>query len=141
LVYFNPLLRRVAGSRLPFQKVRQELDGVFRSAREKKGLVAAAALISLAAQSSGILVIYGLARSMGLESVGLWAFFIFEPIIFIVTAVPASLGGWGVQELIYQETFGEFGGMGKNEAVALSVLYSISLVLVTIPGGLLFAMG
>ena len=78
---------------------------------------------------------------MGLGSVGLWAFFIFEPIIFIVTAVPASLGGWGVQELIYQETFGEFGGMGRNEAVALSVLYSISLVLVTIPGGLLFALG
>ena len=141
LVYFNPLLRRGLGGKLPFQRVRQELDSVFRSAREKKGLVAAAAAISLAAQTSGILIIYGLARAMGVENVGLWAFFIFEPIIFIVTAVPISVGGWGVQELVYEQLFGRFGGMDPNQAIALSILYNISYILVSIPGGLLFAMG
>ncbi len=140
-VYFNPALRRGVGARLPFQKVRQELDGVFRSAREKKALVAAAAGLSLLAQATGILIIYGLARAMGLDDVGLWAFFVFEPIIFIVTAVPISVGGWGVQELVYEQLFGRFGGMDPNQAIALSILYNIGLILATIPGGLLFALG
>lgn len=141
LVYFNPLLRRSIGGKLPFQKVRQELDGVFRSVREKKRMVAAAAALSLGAQASGILVIYGLSRAMGAGETGLWAFFVFEPVIFIVTAVPISVGGWGVQELVYRELFGGFGGMDPNQAVALSILYTISLILVSIPGGLLFALG
>jgi uncharacterized membrane protein YbhN (UPF0104 family) len=68
-------------------------------------------------------------------------FFIFEPIIFIVTALPISVGGWGVQEFVYKETFGTFGGIDPNQAIALSVLYKLSLILVSIPGGLLFAMG
>ena len=42
---------------------------------------------------------------------------------------------------VYRETFGLFGGMDPNQAVALSVLYSISVILVTIPGGVLFALG
>ncbi|HXX93046.1 MAG TPA: lysylphosphatidylglycerol synthase transmembrane domain-containing protein [Planctomycetota bacterium] len=141
LVYFNPLLRRMVGSRLPFQRVRQELDGVFRAAKEERGRVALAALISLAAQSSGILIVYGLARSLGIDSLGLWAFFIFEPIIFIVTAIPISVGGWGVQEGAYAYLFGKFGGIDPNRAIALSVLYNISMILATIPGGVLFALG
>jgi uncharacterized protein (TIRG00374 family) len=141
LVYFNPVLRTLVGSRLPFQKVRQELDGVFRSMKEKKRLVAWSALLSLCAQSSGILVIFGLAQAIGAVGVGLWAFFVFEPVIFIVTAIPLSLGGWGVQELVYERLFGGFGGMDPNQAVALSILYTVSTILVTIPGGVLFALG
>src|SRR5437867_10601433 len=53
LVYFNPFLRRVLGERLPFRSVRHELDGVFRSVNDKKGLVGAAAALSLGAQTSG----------------------------------------------------------------------------------------
>jgi uncharacterized protein (TIRG00374 family) len=141
LVYFNPVLRTLVGSRLPFQKARQELDSVFRSMKEKKRLVAWSALLSLCAQSSGILVIFGLAQAMGAVGVGLWAFFVFEPVIFIVTALPLSLGGWGVQELVYERLFGGFGGMDPNQAVALSILYTVSTILVTIPGGVLFALG
>jgi hypothetical protein len=104
-------------------------------------LVGRAAALSLFAQAGGILIIYGLARAMGIPGVGLWMFFIFEPIIFIVSALPISVGGWGVQEFIYKETFGTFGGVDPNQAIALSVLYKLSLILFSIPGGLLFAMG
>jgi hypothetical protein len=68
-------------------------------------------------------------------------FFIFEPIIFIVTALPISVGGWGVQEHFYELLFSGFGGIDRNEAIALSILYKLSLILVSIPGGILFAMG
>jgi uncharacterized protein (TIRG00374 family) len=140
LVYFSPLARKILEV-LPFKKTIAELDGVFRAAQEKKALVAQAAGLSFAAQAGGILIIYGLARAMGIPGIGLWMFFIFEPIIFIVTALPISMGGWGVQEFIYEKTFGTFGGIDPNQAIALSVLYKLSLILVSIPGGLLFALG
>jgi len=58
-----------------------------------------------------------------------------------VTAIPLSVGGWGVQEYIYEKLFSGFGGIEVNQAIALSILYKLSLILITIPGGLLFAMG
>lgn len=140
LVYFSPPFRRLL-PRLPFQGVVRELDGVFRAVREKKGLVAAAAGLSAATQVAGILAIYGLARAMDVPGAALWMFFAFEPVIFIVTALPASLGGWGVQEAAYRELFGSLGGVDPSAAVALSVLYKISLILVSLPGAVLFALG
>ena len=140
VIYLSAPFRRLV-ERMPFKKVIAELDGVFRSVGEKKALVGRAAGLSMLAQGAGILVIYGLARAMGIPGIGLWMFFIFEPIIFIVTALPISVGGWGVQEFIYETTFGTFGGVDPNHAIALSVLYKLSLILVSIPGGVLFAMG
>jgi uncharacterized membrane protein YbhN (UPF0104 family) len=139
-VYFSPLFRKLIGV-LPFRKTVEELDGVFRSAKEKKVLVLQAAALSLAAQAAGILIIYGLARAMGIPGIGLWMFFIFEPIIFIVTALPISVGGWGVQEFVYRELFGGFGGVDPAQAIALSVLYKLTMILASIPGGMLFAGG
>jgi hypothetical protein len=141
LVYFNRSLRGWLKNRLPFQKTLGELDGVFRAAKERPRLAVAVAVISLLGQGAAILVAFGLARSLGISGVPLWAFFVFEPIIFIVTAVPVSVGGWGVQEGAYVYLFGTFAGMDPNQAVALSVLYKLSWIMVSIPGGLLFALG
>ena len=140
LLYFSPPVRRLIGL-LPFQKTVAELDGVFRAVREKKALVGKAAGLSLASQVMWILLIYVLSRAMGVAGADLWMFFIFEPIIFIVTALPISVGGWGVQEYIYKELFSGFGGVDPNQAIALSVLYKLCQIVISVPGGLLFAMG
>jgi len=140
LLYFSAPVRWLV-SRLPFRKTVEEIDGVFRAAAEKKALVAKAAGLSLISQATWILMIYGLARAMGVAGADLWMFFIFEPIIFIVTALPISVGGWGVQEYMYEQLFSQFGGVDRNEAIALSILYKLCLILVSIPGGILFAMG
>lgn len=139
--YFNPRLRGLLRRRLPLEGVLREFDGVLRSVKDRRGLVLAAAGLSALAQAGTILVIYGMARAMRIEAVPLWQFFVFEPIIFIVTSLPVSMGGWGVQELVYAELFGRLGGMDPGQAVALSVLYKLSLILVSIPGGVLFAVG
>jgi len=140
LLYFSPPVRWLV-RRLPFQKVVAELDGVFRAVGEKKALVAKAAGLSLLSQICWIFLIYVLARAMDVAGAELWMFFIFEPIIFIVTALPISVGGWGVQEYIYKELFSGFGGVDPNQAIALSVLYKLSQIVMSVPGGLLFAMG
>ena len=138
---FNRGVRAWLGPKLPFAGVRAQLDGVFRSARDSKGLMGVAALLSLASQVISILIIYGMARSLGLDRTPLWMFFVFEPIIFIINALPISVGGWGVQEGVYAALFGKLGGMTLNEAVALSVLYKVGMLLASVPGGLLFALG
>jgi hypothetical protein len=141
VAYFNPTLRGILRRRLPLEGVLRELDGVFRSVKERRGLVLVAAGLSVLAQGIAILIVYGLARALRIENPALWQFFVFEPIIFIVSSLPISVGGWGVQELVYAELFGRLGGMDPGHAVALSVLYKLSLILVSIPGGLLFAAG
>ncbi len=141
LVYFNRALRGRLKDRLPFRKTLGELDGVFRAAKDRPRLVAAASGLSVLSQGTAILAAYGLARALGIEGVPLWTFFVFEPIIFIVTALPLFPGGWGVQEGAYAYLFGTFAGMDANQAIALSVLFKLSWILVSIPGGLLFALG
>ncbi len=141
LLYFNRALRAWLGPRLPFAGLRAQLDGVFRSAKEHPRLMAAAAGLSLLSQVVSILIIYGMARALGLDRTPLWMFFVFEPILFIVNAVPITPGGWGVQEGAYAYLFGTFGGMSPSEAVALSVLFKVGMLAASVPGGLLFALG
>ena len=141
LLYFHRGLRAWLGPRLPFAQVRAQLDGVFRSAKEHPRLMAAAAGLSLLSQVLTILIIYGIARTLGLDRTPLWMFFVFEPILFVVNAVPITPGGWGVQEGAYAYLFGTFGGMSPSEAVALSVLFKVGMLLASVPGGLLFALG
>ena len=141
LLYFSPAVRAWVGPKLPFAAIRAQLDGVFRSARERKRLMAVSALISLGSQVITILIIYGMARALGLDRTPLWMYYVFEPIIFIVNALPISVGGWGVQEGVYAALFGQLGGMSLNEAVALSLLYKVGMLLASVPGGVLFALG
>ncbi|HYF00603.1 MAG TPA: lysylphosphatidylglycerol synthase transmembrane domain-containing protein [Planctomycetota bacterium] len=141
LAYFNPMLRRVLAGRLPFIRTLRALDEVFRSARLDRRRTLLAAAISMAAQASTILIIYGLARALGIVEIPLWQFFVFEPIIFVVTALPISVGGWGVQEAVYVYLFGTMGGLEPGRAVALSLLFKGATLASALPGGLLFALG
>ncbi|MBI2900758.1 MAG: flippase-like domain-containing protein [Planctomycetes bacterium] len=143
--YFSRAVRR-----LPFVnglkgkgkvgEVLRDLDGTLHILKHRKGTVALCLLLSFLAQSVCILLIFGLALGLRISGVSLVQFFVFEPIIFIATAVPVSAGGWGVQEWTYVQLFGP-AGVSRNAAVALSLLYKLTLVFVTVPGGILFALG
>ena len=141
LLYFSRRLRAWIGPRLPFASLRAQVDGVLRSAREHPRLMAVAAGLSLTSQVASILIIYGMARALGLDGTPLWMFFVFEPILFLVNALPLTPGGWGVQEGAYAYLFGTFGGMAPAEAVALSILFKVGMLMASVPGGLLFALG
>ena len=57
-----------------------------------------------------------------------------------MTAVPISLGGWGVGEYAYAHLFGLV-DVPVNQAIALSVLYKLAMMVASLPGGVLFALG
>ncbi len=138
LLYFSPLGRRLRGA-LPFQKQVQEIDGVLHSIKHGPRTLALAVAQSLIAQFTAVFVVYGLALALGIR-VGILPFLLFEVLIFILVAVPISVGGWGVQEVAYAQLFA-LAGVPPNEAVALSVLFKLAGLVISLPGGLLFALG
>jgi uncharacterized membrane protein YbhN (UPF0104 family) len=64
----------------------------------------------------------------------------FMPIVFLITSIPVTVGGWGIQEAAFAALFSTV-GIGSNEVIALSVLYKLSLILASVPGAILFAAG
>ncbi len=136
--YVSPLGRAVK-RRLPFQPVVVEIDGVLRDATTRPRLMAATCAQSFVGQAAAVLIAYGFAHALGLR-VPLAAFFLFEVIIFILAAVPVSVGGWGVQEVAYAQLFATV-GVPANEAVALSILLRLAVLAVSLPAGALFALG
>lgn len=144
-VYFNPFLRRsrpfeYLKKRLPFRPVLGEIDGAMKLAVAKMGVSALVLFISIVSQTVTITVTFGFAQALGIVGVSLYQFFVFDPIIFLVTAVVPTLGGWGSQELAFQTLFGTV-GVTSNQAIAMSVLLKLTQILVSIPAGILFGLG
>jgi uncharacterized protein (TIRG00374 family) len=140
-VYFNPALRRrLKARRLPFREVLEEVDDVLKTMHHAPRTILEAVGLSAAGQAATILGIYALAVSLGAGDVPVGDFFLIEPIIFLVTAVPVSVGGWGVEQVAYAHLFG-MAGMAATTAVALSVVYKLSVLALSLPGGVLFAAG
>ena len=140
-LYFSRNVRRWFGRLIPPSKILGDLDAVFRSAHENKRLLATVAGLSVPAQASAILLVYGLAHALHIEGVPLWEFFILMPVVFLVSALPISIGGWGIQESAYAYFFGAFAGLDPNQAIALSILYKLSQILVSAPGAALLGLG
>lgn len=141
-LYFNRRLRdsavgRWVKGRLP--EAARDVDAVLASVRRSPRLLVLTMAQSFVAQFSIICVAYGLSRALGVR-VGVLPFLLFEVIVFILTAVPVSIGGWGVQEAAYAGLFATV-GVPVTEAVALSVLVKLAQVAASLPGGVLFAVG
>lgn len=144
-VYFNPALRRWPRAQslknaLPFRKSVEEVDDVLKTMHHAPRAILEGVALSAVGQAITILAIYGLALSLGVGGIRVGDFFLIQPIIFLVTAVPVSIGGWGVEQFASVHLFG-MAGMAPNEAMALSVLYKLATLAVSLPGGLLFAAG
>lgn len=144
-IYFSKTIRTSAfftkiKNILPFKDTFKELDSVFKNVRSRKKLLLFTLGFSILTQASMIIIIYLHSVSLSIKNVQLLHFFMFMPIIFLVTSIPITVGGWGLQEISYATLFTTVYA-DKNEMITLSVLYHISMVLITIPGGILFAAG
>ena len=73
------------------------------------------------------------AHALGLELRD--ALFTAVPLVFVVMAVPVSVGGWGLRELTSVFVLGAV-GFSAEEATALSVAYGASVLVGALPGAL-----
>lgn len=82
------------------------------------------------------LVWYSIARALG-ESVPVFYFFLFNPLIAFVLLIPISFNGLGPKEATAVFFFGLV-GMSNEAALAMSLIFHLIVVLTSLPGGVLW---
>ena len=90
--------------------------------------------LTLILQSLVALCYAMLGSALGSE-VGISAYFVMIPILFIAINLPISIGGIGVREGTFV-TLMVTAGMDQQTAIGVSVLYLALLLALTVPGGL-----
>lgn len=141
-LFFNPsLIRRFRGVfRLPLlARAEPSAKKLYQSLYElqlQPGLLLSTLSISIFAQVIEIASAIFLARALGLNSQSFY-FFIFVPLIWLVTMVPVSLNGLGLRESAFAFFFGQIGVL-STEAVSLSLLVYACRLLTGFLGGFLF---
>ena len=84
------------------------------------------------------LAILVLARSLDIDVTWIDCL-VLMPLVLLVTTVPVSIGGWGVREGAMVFAFGLI-GVSEHSAFALSFLFGLLVVAVSLPGGLIWLM-
>jgi uncharacterized membrane protein YbhN (UPF0104 family) len=79
---------------------------------------------------------YALARGLSIDISMLDCVILFMPAV-LVSMLPITIAGWGAREATLVVLFG-FVGVPAAQALALSVLYGLSSMLIALPGGLLW---
>ncbi len=125
--------------RLPFAGVLAETDAALRLYRGHPVGVGVALLLSLANHLGTVACAWLLVGALGFHDLGLLPVLVVVPLATLVAAVPLLPGGWGVGEAAYAWLLSPF-GVAPTEAVALSVVLRLALLLVGLPGGLLWVL-
>jgi uncharacterized membrane protein YbhN (UPF0104 family) len=97
---------------------------------------AVAILLGLCNQAGVTLVVIILAAGLGLPITWLQCAVV-VPLSMLATALPVSIGGWGVREGAFVTGFGLL-GIAAPDALALSVLFGLLNMAVRLPGGILW---
>jgi uncharacterized protein (TIRG00374 family) len=115
--------------RLPFRRTIAELDRAFLIYRDHGRAVALGFLLSLGVHLVVVTGTWILGRSLGLEAT-LGQYFSLVPVALGIATLPISIAGWGVGEWAYAVLFSRLSPSNWIPAMALSVLFRVSTVVV-----------
>jgi uncharacterized protein (TIRG00374 family) len=127
---------------LPGDAVRSlagRLLAAVRTYRHHHGALGAVLAASVAVQALRVLQAWGLGRALGIE-VALGVYFVAIPVVLLIMLLPITINGLGTGQAAFLWTFGA-AGVGKPEALALSILFIALGVIGNLPGGVLYASG
>jgi len=93
-------------------------------------------ILSISIHLITVLVFIAISKGMALEISWLDMLSII-PLIMLLAQIPISIAGWGLREGMMILGLGYI-NIHPEQALALSILYGISLLLVSIPGGLIW---
>lgn len=102
--------------------------------RKSRTTVLASFCLSLVAQHLVIIsyIMIGFSLNISLSSA---IYFSIVPIVFVTTSLPISIGGLGIRETTLVTLLTLF-AVDKQAAITLSLLYFLTIVVITAPGGL-----
>ena len=125
----NPFMRRI---------IPQKFEALFSFSKSGRGLVFSKSpgismtILSLCIHILSIVSVYLLAISMGLTVTWMSLLLIIPLVIFFI-ALPISIAGWGIREGVMVLGLGYL-GVSSEEALALSIVFGLSTLIVSIPG-------
>ncbi len=120
--------------RLPFGHRLMQLDGALFHFRSHPGTMGRAIAVSLLLHLLSITLVALIGGALGMQA-SLSQYFMFVPLIFVGTAFLPSIGGLGVQEGAFVFFFTlPFVGDSASQAVALSLVYRMMMILLALPG-------
>jgi len=82
------------------------------------------------------LIVFVLAKGLGVEVTLIQCLLLFPPVLLAQT-LPLSVAGWGVREGAMVALFGLV-GVGGDSALAISILYGLVMIIVSLPGAALW---
>jgi uncharacterized protein (TIRG00374 family) len=111
----------------------------FLKTKNERSIYIKASIYSVTAQIAIIIACYLTGIGLGID-IPLLYYFILLPIIFVISMLPISVGGFGVREGAFVILLGRY-GVDKNQSLALSLLYIILFIVICLPGGLFLILG
>ena len=144
-LFFSRRVRRVLhvdqiAAKLPFAGLVKQLDdAVFLYRYKKRGLLVAV-LLSFANQLSIQMIMVLFAHALHVttragEPLPIGDYMVVLPAAWMVSALPVLPGGWGIRESAFAVGF-QLVGVGRNAAVALSVMGGMNMVFWSLLGGI-----
>ena len=102
------------------------------------GIIFLGSVYSLVYQILGIIAIYIVSVSLEMN-ISLKIFFVFIPIVALVSMLPISINGLGVQDVTFVYLF-QMAGYDKEAGLAISIIWHMVRISATLPGGILFVL-
>jgi glycosyltransferase 2 family protein len=135
----RPLLRRLqpllARARLA-EPLRAFYEGIHHY-RGRPRLLLGVLALTLAVQAVRVLAIWGTAKAVGIE-LGVLAYYVLGPLLFLVMLVPFTLNGIAVREAFFVSFLGSL-GVGADQAFAAGFLFFLVTVIMALPGAAVLA--
>jgi glycosyltransferase 2 family protein len=135
----RPLLRR-AQPVLERARLARPLRAFYEAIHHYRGrprLLAAVFALTLAVQAVRILAIWASAEAVGID-LGLVAYYVMGPLLFLVMLVPFTLNGIAVREAFFVSFLGSL-GVGADQAFAAGFLFFLVTVAMALPGAAILA--
>jgi uncharacterized membrane protein YbhN (UPF0104 family) len=136
LFLMAPVAEFVGALRMPWADRIRDVAHSWRRLMRARSRFGAALAWSVAASVAISVMAWCLGRAQHLE-VPLVDFLVLMPPVVLLTALPISVGGWGVREGALVYALGAV-GVGASAATVLSVEMGTLVALVSLPGGLLW---
>ena len=115
------------------KKARKVYDGL-HNFKNHKGIIGEAMLLSIVGQSINIFALYLMAMALGVKA-NIIYFYLLVPVVHLLSMLP-SLNGLGIREGAYTYFLSPY--VGRENAVALGVLWLGLLLLLSLIGGIIY---
>lgn len=113
-----------------------QLSGAFRTMVHRPAIGASVLAVSILGHVIIVSAIYAIVQGLDVE-VGFADCLMLVPAVMLFATVPISIAGWGVREGAMVAAFALVGA-SESGAVAVSFLFGLTMIVIGLPGGLLW---